>query len=322
MWQALALASAGGGVVALLTWQLAGGFQQHQAARRLARRLKALAPPARAVAVAMPLRPGRYSSLPMIRRLIAPLTLAPRLALFLEQAGSRLNVSSFLILHLCGVILGFVVASWAGAPGWLVAAAALAGGGMPSLAMVSRRQRRLQRFSEQLPDAIRLIASSLRAGLGLDAGLEIVANELPEPIRGEFRKLLNEAFLEADPDRAFRRLGQRVPTADVRLFGAAACLHREIGGNFAALLDQLEENVRERFHRYRELKTLTAESRLTGWVLGLLPLVVGAGLVLFSPGYLQPLLWSHAGRTVLWTAVGLQGVGAWVIWWLVHPKIQ
>ncbi len=322
MWTAAALASAGGGAVGFLVWQVISRWQRRAVGRRLSSRLRDIAQSTPSSQRSQPLRDARYSHLPLLGHLIVRWSIAPRVLLFLEQAGSTMNVSSYLSLQLCCALVAMLIASWLRVPFWLACTLTAAAGAAPWAIMAAKRQRRLTRLAEQLPDAIRMIASALRAGLGFDAGIGLVAGELPDPIRVEFRKLLNESLIEADAAQAFSRLGRRVPIPSFKLFAAAARLHRDVGGNFAETLDQLETAVRDRFRLLRELNTLTAESRLTGWVLGTLPLVVGVGLMLLSPGYLRPLLSSASGHTLLWAAAGLQVAGFGIIWWLVHPRIE
>ncbi len=109
---------------------------------------------------------------------------------------------------------------------------------------------------------------------------------------------------------------------DACLFAASACLHREVGGNFAELLDQLELTIRSRFELKRELRTMTAESKFSGWILGFLPMAVGGGLMLLNPEYFEILLDNSAGRVLLYAALGMQLLGFFFIHMLTHPKIR
>lgn len=264
----------------------------------------------------------RYSHLPALRRLLRRLPITQAIVLWLEQAGSRMNASTYLAAELCAVLVGGLLAAWWGRSSIAVGGCALAAAAVPWAVVSLARRRRLRRLADQLPDAVRMISAALRAGLSLDAGLQLVASELTEPIRTEFRRLLNEAMLQTDVAQAFRRLAQRVPSVDVRLFAAASCLHRDVGGNFTQLLDQLESTIRDRVHLHRELRSLTAESRLTGWVLGILPVAVAAGIAFLSPSYLGPLVTTELGRTLLLSALGLQAAGAVMIWWMLQPRFR
>lgn len=266
------------------------------------------------------LKGGKYSTLPILRKLLSRSTFTNQIVFFLEQAGSRMNVGSFLMLLFACFCTGTFLAlnHW----GQWSPLAGLALMAVPWMRMAIKRRKRLMRISEQLPDAIRLMTSALRAGLGLNAGLDIVANELGDPIQTEFRKLLNEWRLYSDVNEAFARFSRRIPTPDARLFATSARLHREVGGNFAELLDQLELTIRTRFELQRELKTMTAEGKFSGWVLGFLPIVVGLGLLLLNPSYFEILIHHKAGTYALGAAVALQLAGFFFIYLLTHPKIR
>ena len=326
MWRAWVLAGAGGLLIGGWVGWLAMWLWQRSSAQQLHRRLRALSaasqdadPTPKTISW---IRNRRYSDLPRLRQLITPLAITPRIALFLEQAGSQMNVSSYVLLHGCCALASLLLSFWVHLPIPLVAVVIGLAMATPFFLMAAKRRKRFQQLCEQLPEAIRLITSAMRAGSGLDVGLNLIASELPEPISIEFRKLSNESQLYADMNEALRHLSQRLPISDIRLFAASASLHREIGGNFVELLEQLEQTVRTRINLYRELKTLTAEGRLSGWILAALPLVVGLAISLMNPSYLRPLLEDPTGRVMLWTALGLLLVGLALIRWLTTPRLQ
>lgn len=319
----LLAATTAGGLTAWTIWNLGRLQERRQARRRLAGRLNRLEERLGPIDLVESTAQTRYSHLPAIRALLHRLPKATQaLVLWLEQAGSRMNVSMFVTCELCSALAGGLIAVWLSWPAPVVLGSACLGAMIPVAMIAMARRKRMARLAEQLPDAVRMISSALRAGLSLDAGLHLVATELSEPIKTEFRRLVNEAMLQTDVDRAFQRMAQRVPSADVRLFSSASCLHRDVGGNFAQMLDQLEVTIRERVHLHRELHSLTAESRLTGWVLGLLPFVVALAITFLSPSYLSPLIATPLGRVFLFTGVGLQILGGALIWWLLQPRFR
>ena len=326
MWRAWVLAGAGGlliggwvGWLVMWLWQRSGSQQLHRRLRALGNAPQDADPAPKTVSW---IRNRRYSELPKLRQLISRLAITPRIVLFLEQAGSHMNVSSYVLLHGCCALVGLLLSSVMRLPIPFAAVVIGLAASAPFFIMASKRRKRFQQFCEQLPEAIRLITSAMRAGSGLDVGLNLIASELPEPISVEFRKLSNESQLYADMNEALRHMSQRLPISDVRLFAASASLHREIGGNFVELLEQLEQTVRNRLQLYQELKTLTAEGRLSGWILAALPLVVGLGLSLMNPNYLRVLVEDPTGRLMLWTAIGLELSGLAIIRWLTTPRIQ
>ena len=328
MWAAAAFSFSGGVLTGILVWCTGMWLLQHVGSGRLYERLRQLSVPPREGARRQAAAPGslvrnrRYSDLPKLRRFISGLAITPKILLFLEQAGSKMTVSVYLLLHGCCAMTGLLFAFMIHAPAPVGLALAGIATPVPFFILSMKRRRRFRQLCEQLPEAIRLITAAMRAGSGLDVGLNLIAQELPEPISGEFLKLSNEAQLYADMNEALKRLSRRLPVPDIRLFAASASLHREIGGNFVELLEQLEQTVRTRIQLYRELKTLTAESRLSGWVLVALPVVVALGIFVTNPTYLLPLVEIETGRTMLWTSLGLQLAGLVIIRWQTTPRIQ
>lgn len=321
MWPQLLLAGLGGTVTGWTLWRALTAHRRRFALDRACRRL-GLAAGQAAQQATVSTRENRYSHLPSLRKWIVRFSLTPLLLRFLEQAGAGMNVSACLLLHACCLMLGSLAAWLLHLPVAAALALTLGAGAAPWLVLANRRRKRLHQLSEQLIDAAHLIASAMRAGLSFEIGVGMVASEAAEPIRGEFRKLVNEWRLCADMDAAFRNLALRVPTPDFQLLVACARLHREVGGNFAPLLDQLGATIRERFQLWRELKTLTAEGRFSGSILGALPIVVGAGTFLLQPSYFRVLFTHPSGRNALWLAILLQASGLLLIRWMTTPRIR
>ncbi|OGX39237.1 MAG: hypothetical protein A3C53_07415 [Omnitrophica WOR_2 bacterium RIFCSPHIGHO2_02_FULL_68_15] len=321
MWRTLLFAGGVGSIVSVAVWELLMWAGRRSTARELQRRVRRVtSEPGAAAQAVEPLRNVRYSDLLRLDRFIRRFSLFASLARFLQQAGVRMDVTAFLLLHLACLGVGLFFALGLRVPPLLAAPLVAGLTVLPTAAAVVKRRKRLHHLTEQLPDAIRLISSSMRAGLGLDVGLNAVVTEMPDPIRGEFAQLVNEALLEFNMNDAFRRFAKRIPVSDYKLFASAACLHREVGGNFAELLDELEETLRERVRLQRELKTTTALSRFEGLFLGILPLVVSAVLFALNPGYYRPFWQDEAGRMMLTVAVALQLVGFVVIRWMIRLR--
>ncbi|MBN1793707.1 MAG: type II secretion system F family protein [Candidatus Omnitrophica bacterium] len=191
----------------------------------------------------------------------------------------------------------------------------------PFLYIHFRKKRRLREFTEILPDALSMMANALRAGQGFSSALEMVANEMPDPVALEFKKTIAEVNLGVALEDAFSHLGERVQTPDVKLFVSAILLQREVGGNLAEFLYTLEDTVRQRFRLQRELKTLTAQSRLSGFVVGFLPFAVAMVLLIVNPEYMRVLITEPTGRIILFIAVFLQVVGILTIKKLVSVEL-
>lgn len=175
----------------------------------------------------------------------------------------------------------------------------VAGGALPLVKIFRDRARRIQRFEEQLPDAIDMIKRALRAGHPFSGALKLVADEMQEPVAGEFGTTFADINYGNDTRRAMLGLLQRVPSVTVMALVTSVLVQRETGGNLAEILERIAAVVRGRFKLYRKVKTLSAEGRLSAWILALVPLVLFAVIWITSPDYLPMLLEEGAGRNMI-----------------------
>lgn len=184
---------------------------------------------------------------------------------------------------------------------------------LPDLFVRRRNQKRMRRFEEQFPQAIDLLARAIRAGHPLAAGIRMVAEEAPEPVAGEFRQAFEEQRFGLPFEDALLGLSERNALVDVRIFVTAVLIQREVGGNLAEILDKISETVRARFTIQRQVRVSTAQGRMTGYVLALLPIGAAAGFYIVVPEHVMMLFNESAGKFMLTTAVILQLVGyAWI----------
>lgn len=168
---------------------------------------------------------------------------------------------------------------------------------------------RLRAFEEMFPDAINLMSRALRAGHALTTTLAMVAEEMADPIRSEFRALHEQHTYGLPFPQVMRTFATRVPLMDVRFFAIAVLTQRETGGNLAEVLDNLAGVMRDRFRVRRQLRVLTAQGRLSGWILGALPVVLGMALFAFNPGEMQAFVTDPTGFRLLLAALGLETAG-------------
>ena len=230
--------------------------------------------------------------------------------LFFRQAGYRGPVA---LLYVLMAVLG--AASFCCSlivhmsPLLAAPLAAVAAVGLPLMYLQMCRQTRQQRLLEQLPSALELMANALRAGLGVNSSFEVVAQEMAAPLGQEMSQLVAEMNLGGSIEDALNRMIERNPSNDMRLLAEAVILHKQVGGNLAEVLDNLDHTIRERFMLQRELKALTAEQRITAWVLGLLPLGVGAAILVVNPNYLMILVKTTPGHYLIYLAIFLQVTG-------------
>ena len=174
----------------------------------------------------------------------------------------------------------------------------------------------VRKFEEQFPEAIELIARALRAGHAFTTGLALVAEELPDPVGGEFRLLYDRQNFGMSLPDALRLFAERVPLLDARFFVTAVLTQRESGGNLAEILDNLGDVIRERFRVKRQIRVVTAHGRITGWVLVMIPVVIALAMVVVAPDHILTLVSDPLGIQM---AVG--ALGLWVLGYLVIRKL-
>jgi len=184
-----------------------------------------------------------------------------------------------------------------------------------------KRAKRISQLEALLPDALDFLARSMRAGHAFTISLEMVGNEIQEPLGPELRALFNEQNLGASLDRSFMNFSKRVPIPDVRYFCSAVLLQRQTGGNLSEILNRLSHIIRERFRLKGQVKAVSAHGRLTATILTLLPLVTLGGLMVTSPGYLDPLLAAPIGRKIIAAGVIAQILGNFFIRKIIRIKV-
>ena len=183
------------------------------------------------------------------------------------------------------------------------------GASIPYMIVRHRRNKRMYKFEEMLPEAIDLLGRAIRAGHPLSAGLKMVADETTEPIQSEFRRTHEENRFGLPFDDALLAMADRVNIVDVRILVTAILIQREVGGNLAEVLDNLANVIRVRFTIRRQLRVYTAQGRFSGYVLAVLPIAVGAAIYSLNPSYIRLLFTDPFGKLMLMTAVVFQIVG-------------
>jgi len=289
---------------------------ERQAARALGRRMRELRAQARGRTRSSPelLRREHRGSFAFLGDLVAWVGLLRRLQELIEQANLRYRAADVFIVSLLAAAATFAVLSISGAGNWMTGLVLAVLAGLAPLVYILRvRRRRLRKFERQLPDAIDLFTRSMRAGHNLHSGLETVAAETADPLRMEFRKMMEELALGSQVEPALHALGKRVPLIDLKFFITALILQRQTGANMVAVLENLATLVRERLDMAEKLKAHTAQQRLSAWLLCGLPLVVGLGFYIQKPEY-ERMLWTDpTGSKFLTAGIVLEIVGILII---------
>ncbi len=206
-------------------------------------------------------------------------------------------------------------------PGWRAAAFSAALAAVPFLKLRHARSRRLAAFEEQFPEALDFLARSMRAGHAFTVSLDMVSEEMPDPLGKEFRTLFNEHNLGAPLEEALRKLTARVPLLDVRFFASAVMLQKQTGGNLNEILSRLAYVIRERFRLKGQVKAASAHGRTTAAILGVLPVLTFFALMVVAPGYVQGMLNDPDGKYILAGCVFSQLIGNLVIRKIIDIKV-
>lgn len=193
----------------------------------------------------------------------------------------------------------------------LIAAGVLAV--LPRYAYVWLKRRRIKAFEQQMPDALMAIAGAMRAGASLPLAIESMVREQQPPISQEFALVLREHRLGVSLDEAFEHLGDRVPSQELVLVLSAMRIAREVGGNLAETLDRLADTLRKKFAMEGKIAALTAQGKLQGWVVGLLPFAMAAVLYKMEPQAIYPLFHSILGWIVVGVILLMEFLGVMMI---------
>jgi tight adherence protein B len=191
---------------------------------------------------------------------------------------------------------------------------------LPVAYIVFLRNRRLHKFELAMPDAIDLFNRSMKAGHNIQSGLETLASETSEPVKGEFKRVIEELSLGSALEAALHNLGERVPLLDLRFFVIGLILQRQTGANMVVVLENLSLLVRERLNLAEKLKASTAQQRLSAGLLCALPIVVALVFWLLKPEYIRWFYTDETGQNVMTFAIIWESIGILVIRKMANPK--
>lgn len=303
------------GVVALsvvVEW-VAEGRRRKEVARRL-RELEEGSAPLGLV------RGDALEDLPWLRPIVEKLPQLRDADHFIQQAALSWSVQTYLLLT-CGFAVALGLGGIIAFGPWVALVLAAVGALLPYLYVRRKRTQRFRRFEEQLPDAVDLVGRALRAGHPLSAGFRMVAEEAGEPVAGEFRQVFEEQRFGLPFEESMSALVDRIPLVDIRILITAVLVQREVGGNLAEILDKISYIIRQRFTIRRQLRVITAEGRMSMWVLLALP--PGMALIIFTlnPGYILTLLRDPIGHWMIGASVVMSVIGGLWIRKIVNIEI-
>ena len=280
-------------------------------ARRVAARLEALSqdPVTRASIE----RTEQAQRLPRLNALIAQTTPGGALQRWVSASALKVSVAELVALSGLLALVGAVLPGMLGKPAVLAAALGLALAALPWWRVAHHRQRRIEQIERQLPQALDLMSRAMRAGHAFAAAVRMVAEELPEPLGRDFRILFDEINYGVPTHEALVRLAERVPLPDVSYFAVAVTIQRDSGGNLAELLDKIATIVRERLKLHGEVRTLSAEGRLSAYILTALPFAVALVVHFTNPRFMAVLWTDPGGLRMVGTALVMMILG---VWWM------
>jgi tight adherence protein B len=300
-----------------LTWNAYKGPE----AKQIERRLRAMSAGGIEGKEASILKQRLLSEAPAIERLLLEIPRVHQLDKLLQQSGVKWSVA-----FLVGLTLGvgtavFVLASFLPFLHWTFCLLlALGGATLPYLYVMRKRHKRLQKIEQQLPDALDLISRALKAGHAFPAGLQMVGEETQEPIAGEFRITHDEVNFGVALPAALMNLATRVPSTDMRYFIIAVLIQRETGGNLTELLGNISNLIRERLKLLLKVRVLSAEGRMSAWILSILPFAVAGIINVLNPKFMAVLWTDPMGLKMIYAALTMMTLG--ILWMRKIIKIR
>ncbi|MES2633729.1 MAG: type II secretion system F family protein [Pseudomonadota bacterium] len=299
-----------------LTWNAYRGPE----ARRIERRLQVLSAGDGAVDAPL-LRKRLLSGVPAIERLLLLLPRVHVMDRFLLQSGMGITVAAFLLVTVVLMAAGGAAAALAGLPVLVVIAAAI----VPAILWFGYAQRRrlarMRMIDQQLPDALDLIARAMQAGHAFTSALRLVGTEGPQPIAQEFLAVFDEINFGIPFDQALGNLASRVASGDLRFFVVAVLIQRDTGGNLAEILGSISTLIRDRQKLVGAVRVLSAEGRISAWILSLLPFVLALAITFVNRQFIASLWTDPLGVRMVSFALGLMALGIWWMWRMVKIRI-
>jgi tight adherence protein B len=289
------------------------------AASRIARRLRAMEHQGGERAASM-IRERLLSNSATMQGFLERLAWSARLDVMLMQSGLQWNVAYLLALMAGFGVLGLAIGAWFGLP-WMLQLALAALALLPIVYVRRARGKRLRRFESQLPDALDMMGRALRAGHAFPTALKMVGEEMSAPLADEFRTVFDEVNFGIAMQDSLASLAARVPVTDLRFFVIAIMIQRETGGNLAELLNNISVIMRDRVKLFGQVRVLSAEGRMSAWILSLLPFCAAALIHVINPEFLAVLYTDPGGRKLLIGALTLMLIGIYAMRRIIDIKV-
>ena len=261
------------------------------------------------------------SEIPWVNQVLLGVGVITKFKKIIDQAASDITVMRLVLFSLTAGVLAFLAVIML-SPSYLLAGFfAIIATALPTLHIYMKRQKRLNKFLQLLPDALDLMSRGLSAGHAFTEALQMVASEMPEPISSEFRKTYEEQNLGLSLKLALENLVERIPLLDLRMCVTAVMIQRETGGNLSELLEKVAHTIRERFRIMEDLKTMTLSSRWSAWLLCALPIFLAVYVTIMNPGYMDVMWRDERGHYLLAVAAVMQVLGILMVQKIMRIRI-
>jgi tight adherence protein B len=255
------------------------------------------------------LKSSSYSDAPWLNALLSRVQLAKHLDLLLERSNVDMTLGQFILCSIVASGVAVFLLLVIGQPFILTMVVGMIGLVSPYVYLKYVTWKRLRRFLEQMPDGLDMISQSLQAGLGLTQAMVFVAKEMPDPLGTEFSVFIEEVNLGLPLADALKKLEERMALPEVRLFNTALLVQREVGGSLAELLNKLADIIRDRFRIERLIKSLTAQNRMSAWVVSSIPPFLAVFMFIREPQMMNDMMSDPMGRMMLAAALLLEILG-------------
>ncbi len=246
-------------------------------------------------------------------------TTSNRLELQLQQADWKWKPAEFMVAQVVMAVGGLLASIILIPEIWFVFA--IVGWIAPKVLLKQAIMRRQRLFNTQLPDALTMMANAQRSGYSFLQAMDVVSKEMPTPISKEFELALKEARVNIPMEEALQHMVQRVQSSDLDLVVTAVLIQRQVGGNLSEVLDKIGGTIKDRIRMQGEVRTLTAQGRLSGWVVAFLPVALGVLMNLVMPGLMEPLFTNPLGMALLGLGAIMQGLGIFLIRRMVNLEV-
>lgn len=290
-------------------------------AKRIERRLQAMSAGAHGTREPTLVKQRLLSEEPWLGRLLMSLPRVHQLDRLLLQSGLPWNMARFQGLTLAAAAVGLLFGFIMGFPWLVISILTLAFAAVPFLYVYNSKEKRIEKIGQQLPDALDMMSRAMRAGHAFPGALQMVGDESPQPIAGEFKLTFDEINYGIPLQEALMNLATRVPSTDLRYFVIAVLIQRETGGNLSEVLNNISKLIRERLKLVATIKVLSAEGRISAWILTILPFALAIIISILNPKMMSVLWTDEMGRKLLAGAVTLMIIGIFLMWRMIKIRV-